>query len=93
MHIALPTGGGRPKGERFKWVNTGLGNVKSAIIGTCRSCDAQHAARYLAAFEWRFNRRFDLARNVERLARAAVSTGPRPYKTIADVRQREEQSG
>jgi len=93
MHIALPTGGGRPKGERFKWVNTGLGNVKSAITGTCRSCDPQHAARYLAAFEWRFNRRFHLARNVERLARAAVSTGPRPYKTIAAVRQREEQPG
>ncbi len=93
MHIALPTGGGRPKGERFKWVNTGLGNVKSAITGTCRSCDPQHAARYLAAFEWRFNRRFHLARNVEPLVRAAVSTGPRPYKTIAAVRQHEEQSG
>ena len=54
-HVVKITGSGRPKGSDFKWVNTGLGNVKSAITGTLRSCDPQHAARYLAAFEWRYN--------------------------------------
>jgi transposase-like protein len=49
-HVVRITGGGRPKGSDFKWVNTGLGNVKSAITGTLRSCDPQHAPRYLAAF-------------------------------------------
>ncbi len=58
-HIAIATGGGRPNKPLLKWVNTGLGNVKNAILGTCRSCDPQHAERYLAAYEWRFNRRFD----------------------------------
>lgn len=93
LHLAFPTGGGRPKDRRFKWVNTSLGNIKSALAGTCRSCDAQHAARYLAAFEWRFNRRFDLAKNVQRLARDAIRTGPSPYRTIANVRRPEEMSG
>src|SRR5262249_19571948 len=28
-HKAVVTGSGRPKDERFKWTNTGLGNIKS----------------------------------------------------------------
>ena len=67
-HTAVVTGGGRPKGDLFKWTKTGIANIKGAIIGTCRSCDPQHTERYLAAYEWRFNRRFDLDKNVERLA-------------------------
>jgi len=42
-HVVKIAGGGRPEGSDFKWVNTGLGNVKSAIKGTLRSCDPQHA--------------------------------------------------
>ena len=61
-HEPRVTGGGRPTDPDFKWVNTGLGNVKGAITGTCRSCDMRHTGRYLAGYEWRFNRRFDLAR-------------------------------
>jgi hypothetical protein len=57
--IAMLVGGGRPKDDRLKWTNTGLTNIKGAITGTCRSCDPQHTERYLAAYEWRFNRRFD----------------------------------
>ena len=52
-HTAKITGGGRPEGSDFKWVNTGVSNVKGAITGTLRSCDPQHTPRYLAAFEWR----------------------------------------
>jgi ribosomal protein L37AE/L43A len=85
-HKAVVTGSGRPKGERFKWTNTSLGNIKSAIAGTCRSFDPQHTERYLASYEWRFNRRFDLDKNVERLARVAVQTAPAPHRSIAAVR-------
>jgi hypothetical protein len=85
-HIPIVTGGGRPTNPLFKWVNTLLGNIKSAITGTCRSFDPQHAQRYLAAYEWRFNRRFDLEQNIGRLARAAINTAPRPYASIALVR-------
>jgi hypothetical protein len=33
-HTAKITGGGRPEGSDFKWVNTGVSNVKGAITGT-----------------------------------------------------------
>jgi hypothetical protein len=81
-HVVKITGGGRPEGDEFKWVNTGLGNVKSAITGTLRSCDPQHTPRYLAAFEWRYNRRFDMAKNLDRLARAALTTKPKSRKAM-----------
>ena len=85
-HLPIVTGGGRPEHPFFKWVNVGLGNLKSAIVGTCKSFDAQHADRYLAAYEWRFNRRFDLKENLGRLARVAVRTEPQPRRSIAAVR-------
>jgi ribosomal protein L37AE/L43A len=88
-HLPVVTGGGRPEHPFFKWVNIGLGNLKSAIIGTCRSFDEQHADRYLAAYEWRFNRRFDLAQNLERLARVALQTLPKPYRSITAIRPAE----
>lgn len=68
-------------GPRFKWVNIGLGNIKSAITGTCRAIRTQHAARYLAAYEYRYNRRFDLPRMIPALAEIAAKTTPKPYKS------------
>jgi ISXO2-like transposase domain len=85
-HKAVVRGSGRPRDARFKWTNTGLGNIERAIAGTCRSFDPQHTERYLAGFEWRFNCRFDLDKNVERLARVAARTAPAPYQSIAAVR-------
>jgi hypothetical protein len=49
--------------------------------------------RYLAAFEWRFTRRFDLAENIERLAQVALTTAPRPHRSIAAVRTVAEMTG
>lgn len=86
-HVPVVTGGGRPSNSIFKWVNIGLGNIKSAITGTCRSLDTQHADRYLAAYEWRYNRRFDLKANLGRLARVAASTAPAPHSSLAAVRR------
>jgi len=88
-HRPVITGGGRPAGADFKWVNIGLGNIKSAITGTCRSCRPQHAARYLAAYEYRFNRRFALDKMVERLVFVAARTPPQPYQRFKP----EEMSG
>lgn len=92
-HLPIVTGGGRPRHPFFKWANTMIGNIKSAITGTCRSLDGQHTDRYLAAYEWRFNRRFDLARNVDRLTRAALATAPQPRSAIALVRRPAEMTG
>jgi transposase-like protein len=87
-HTSIVTGGGRPKNPEFIWVNITLGNVKSAVTGTCRSLDERHTPRYLAAYEWRYNRRFELAKNFERLASAAVAAKPQPYAALAAVRSK-----
>ena len=50
-------------------------------------CQVQHLGRYPGAFAWRFNRRFELDRMIERLAYVACRTAPLPYKfaTMAEV--------
>jgi transposase-like protein len=53
---------------QFKWVNTILGNLKTLISGAHKAFGyAKYADRYLGAFAYRFNRRFDLADLVVRL--------------------------
>lgn len=66
----------------FRWANTVLGNLKTAIAGTLKSVRPRYAYRYLAEFQYRFNRRFDLAAMLDRLAYIAVRAAPRPYKTL-----------
>jgi len=66
----------------FKWVNTMLGNVKCAIIGTYRAISAKHISRYLSSFAYRFNRRFSLPDMFARLAYGALRTPPMPYKLL-----------
>ena len=66
----------------FKWANTALGNIKSAIAGTSRAINGKHVPRYLAEFEFRFNRRYDLAAMLPRLTWAAVRTTPMPYRLL-----------
>jgi transposase-like protein len=83
-HFPMRTGSG-PQAARwspFKWVNTVLGNIKAAIVGTYRRVSPKHAPRYLASFAWRFNRRRQLDSAVQRLAWACAHTGPRPYDLI-----------
>jgi ribosomal protein L37AE/L43A len=83
-HAILRTGSG-PKAAKtpaFKWVNTALGNIKAAITGTHRSVSAKHVPRYLAEFEYRFNRRYDLAAMIPRLTWASVRTPPMPYHLL-----------
>jgi hypothetical protein len=59
-----------------------LGNVKNAIHGTYHAIAHKHLPRYLAEFCWRFNRHFDLANLLPRLAVAATRTQPMPYPLI-----------
>jgi hypothetical protein len=66
----------------FKWVNTTLGNIKTAIVGTYHHVSPKHAQAYLTSFAYRFNRRRQLDSIVERLAWAAVHTVPQPYRVI-----------
>ena len=53
---------------QFKWVNTVLGNLKTMLSGAYKAFGyGKYADRYLGAFAYRFNRRFDLAGLVVRL--------------------------
>ena len=83
-HMIVKTGSG-PKAAKtpaFNWVNTALGNIKAAITGTYRSVSPKHVPRYLAEFEYRFNRRYDLAAIIPRLTWASVRTPPMPYHLL-----------
>jgi ISXO2-like transposase domain/Transposase zinc-ribbon domain len=83
-HRPMATGAGRRAASwtPFKWVNTCLGNVKTALAGTYHHVSAKHAQSYLTSFAYRFNRRFQFDSIVERLAWAAVRTAPHPYRII-----------
>lgn len=80
-HVALSTGGGRKAAlhPAFRWVNTMLGNIKTAIVATYRAVRKKHLVRTLAEFEWRFNNRENLAAMIPVLACAAAHTKPAPY--------------
>jgi transposase-like protein len=83
-HQVVKTGSGPKsvKNHQFKWVNTALGNIKSAITGTYRAIRSKHVPRYLAEFEYRYNRRFDLVAMIPRLIWASVRTPPMPYRLL-----------
>jgi transposase-like protein len=83
-HTVYVTGGGREsvKVPIFLWLNILLGNVKTAIHGTYHSVSSKHLPRYLAEFEYRFNRRFNLATLPLQLITASVQTRPKPYRVL-----------
>ena len=75
-HERMVTGGGRQgvKLPQFRAVNTLLGNLKTAIGGTYHAFRfAKYSHRYLAEFQYRFNRRFNLRTIFGRLLQALVA--------------------
>lgn len=83
-HHATVIAGCKPKEvPEFRWINTVLGNLKTSLSGSYHTFDFQkYAARYLAAFSYHFNRRFDLRSLHQRLLIAAASTVPQPLRSI-----------
>jgi transposase-like protein len=83
-HFPMVTGSGKQSAtwSPFRWVNTTLGNIKTALAGTYHHVSPKHAQSYLASFAYRFNRRRQLDSIVERLAWAATRTAPQPYRVI-----------
>ena len=83
-HRPQVTGGGPGSCEAsgLGWVNTVLGNVKRALDGTYHAWGQKYGPRYLAEFSYRFNRRYQLADLVPRLAHVAVRTPPLPYRLL-----------
>ena len=59
---------------QFRAVNTLLGNLKTAVSGTYQAfAFAKYAHRYLAEFQYRFNRRFNVKTIMPRLLFALAS--------------------
>ena len=57
------------------------GNVKTAIVELLKSVAMRYVFRYLAEFQYRFNRRFQLPEMLARLASVATRAAPRPRNT------------
>ena len=73
----------------FRWVNTFISNLKTAIRGTYHHFDfAKYRRRYLAQAQYRINRRFDLPSLVGRMLWASARTAPCPERwlRLAEVR-------
>ncbi|MBK7730827.1 MAG: transposase [Gammaproteobacteria bacterium] len=60
-----------------------LGNLKTSLSGIYHGLSfRKYAARYLGAFAYRFNRRFDLSTLHQRRLVAAVHCVPQPQRVI-----------
>jgi hypothetical protein len=69
--------------ECFSWINTVLGNLKNAITGTYHAFDFEkYSHRYLGEFQYRFNRRFDLAGMFIRLMKVATRAKAIPEQIL-----------
>lgn len=83
-HHSTVAAGRKPRDlPQFKWINTVLGNLKMSLSGSVHAFKfKKYAGRYLAAFAYRFNRRFELRALPARLLVAAAVCGPRPQRVI-----------
>ncbi|WP_255380939.1 transposase [Synechococcus sp. 1G10] len=67
----------------FRWINTVLSNLKTSFSGSFHALRFEkYANRYLGAFSYRFNRRFNLAALTERVAHAICSCTARPERLL-----------
>ena len=84
IHRAIVVGDSKDpeKTAFFNWVNTILGNLKTALAGTFHKLAPNYVKRHLATFAYRFNRRFKLEDMIPRLTYVAVRTLPMPKKLL-----------
>jgi len=70
-HISIVTGGGPESVTKreFAWVNTMIGNIKTAMSGFYHAINPKHLPRYLAEFCYRF-RGYDSAFHLHRFENA-----------------------
>jgi len=82
VHEVIVTGATGKKAAQtpaFHWVNTILGNVKTAFDGAFHGFGFnKYGSRYLGEVQYRFNRRYDLSGLFSKLLTAAAINQPRP---------------
>jgi hypothetical protein len=85
-HSYIVVGDRKPRDlPQFLWVNTVLGNLKTAISGAYKSFKfRKYASRYLGAFSYRFNRRVNLHGLVSRPFRDAFRSAPEREREIRE---------
>ncbi len=67
----------------FKWINTVLGNLKTTLSGAFHALKyRKYGQTYLAAFAYRFNRRFDPRGLAATLIADVVRSKPAPEKVV-----------
>lgn len=84
-HEPIVTGSGKQACEipQLKAINTVLSNLKTAITGTYHAFKFwKYADRYLAEFQYRFNRRFNMRGMLAGIVRAAAHCRPCPEPSL-----------
>ena len=87
-HLRIVTRGGKAsmKLPQFRAVNTLLGNLKTAITGTYHAfAFAKYAHRYLAEFQFRFNRRFNMRTILSGLLHSLLAAPPSPERWLRNA--------
>ena len=88
VHERIVVSAGDPSAAyaRFNAVSTVQSNLKTAISGVYHSIKfAKYVHRYLAEFQYRFNRRFNMRTIFERLARVAYGSIPMTRTAIREA--------
>jgi hypothetical protein len=69
--------------SEFKWVNTVLGNIKTAFSGALHAFDfRKYCGRYLGNMQFRFNHRFDLKGCFYEVLNLSVQTQAKPARIL-----------
>jgi len=83
-HTAIGSGGSAASMEvlALQWINLILGNLKDSMHSTYHAIRGKHLPRYLAEFNDRFNRRFNLTKVVDQLIWDVARTPPMPERLV-----------
>jgi len=85
LHEPIVTGGGKQACQipELVAINTVIGNLKTSIGGTYHAFNfRKYAERYLAEYQYRFNRRYDMRELPRRLVRALARCKPLPTHSL-----------
>ncbi|NQZ58882.1 MAG: IS1595 family transposase [Lentisphaeraceae bacterium] len=79
----METAGKPIANSELKWVNTILGNIKTAFSGALHAFDfRKYCGRYLGNMQFRFNHRFNLKECFYEVLSLSVVTDAKPAKTL-----------
>jgi len=84
IHQPVIVNGRHPKDlPDFRWINTVISNLKTSFSGTFHALNFdKYADRYLGAFCYRFNRRFNLEEMTGRILKATCNCTARPERLL-----------